>query len=88
MVCQAVWTRLTPGFQQIPQFTDITGGMAVFQTEVREAPLGTALGGAGEQVVQIVRTQGDGGVGFGHVVVSHLQSPKQMARTDCSGGRW
>ena len=36
--------------------------MAVFQAEVGEATLGPTLGGAGEQIVQIVGAQGDGAV--------------------------
>ena len=48
---------LTPGFEQVAQFPDITRGMAVFQAEVGQAPLGAAFSGAGEQVVQIFRAQ-------------------------------
>ncbi len=78
--------RLAPGFEQIPQLSDVARGMAVFQAEMGQATLGATFGGTGEQDVQIVRTQCGGGVGLGYLVVSHLRSPKQMTHAGFPDG--
>lgn len=45
---------LGPGIEQVAQLPNVTGGVAVFQTEVGQHSLGTALSSMGKQFVEVL----------------------------------